>query len=270
MNPLEDKAEEAEESGDIALALKLWKGLAERERDPVLFCRYGRAALKLERWDEAEDAFAQALRLEPDFALAMEGMGNLWATRTDKSDVEALDTAKEWFLRALRQERSARALTFLGATYRALGNYAAARDALIEAIQIDPNYEEALYNLAVLEEKREAPRSIELLERAIEIDPNYFLAHQELGTVLHRSGDLPGAEYHFRRSLEIEPGDLFSLLYLANVLGVQGKDDEAEQTYRQVMSLHPNDEGAAKFFANFLESIGKDDEAAALRAPKTP
>ena len=183
---------------------------------------------------------------------------------------DAFSAAKEWFLRALRRDRKARTFSLLGATYLALGDEAAARDAFAEALQIDPNYEEALYNLALFEGKKDIRKSIELLERAIEINPQYFLAHQELGQALQRSGDLPEAEYHFRRSLEITPGDIWSLLYLANVLAVQGKTDEAEQAYRQAKSLYPDDEAAVKFFANFLESIGKKEEADALRAPKTP
>ena len=87
MKFLKDKAEKAAESGDFALALELWKEIAERERDPVFYCSYGLAARELERWDEAEGAFAQALRLEPNLPIAMEQMGILWSKRTDKSDV---------------------------------------------------------------------------------------------------------------------------------------------------------------------------------------
>ncbi|HEV3254738.1 MAG TPA: tetratricopeptide repeat protein [Candidatus Acidoferrales bacterium] len=207
MDSLEDRAEKAEETGDLASAFQLWNELAQRDLDPVFFTRYGRGAQKLERWDEAESAFAQALRLDASFTLAMEGMGDLWATRTDKSEAESFEVAKDWFLKALRRERNARTLTFLGATYRALGDNTAAREAFAEAVQRDANNAEALYNLAITEEGNEPHRSIELLERAIDIDPRYFAAHQELGKLYRKAGDLPRAEYHFRRSVEIEPTD---------------------------------------------------------------
>ena len=81
---------------------------------------------------------------------------------------------------------------------------AAARDAFADAIALDPNYGEALYNLAISNEAQDPQKSVELMERAIAIDPNYFAAHQELGRLYHEAGDLARAEYHFRRSLEIE------------------------------------------------------------------
>jgi tetratricopeptide (TPR) repeat protein len=266
MDSLEDLAEKAEERGDLLLASQLWKELAERERDPVVFARYGRVMEKLVKWDEAERAFSQALRLDPDFVLAIEATGNLWATRTDKSEIESFQIAKDWFLKALRFERSARTLNFLGATYRALGQDDEARDAFAEAAKLEPDNTETLYNLAIVADKRNREKSKELLEKILGLDPNYHAAHQELGKIYHEEGDLLRAEHHFRRSLEAEPGDQWSLLYLANVLAVQGKKLEAEQTYRLVASLYPKNRDVAEFFAGFLESIGKGGEAQAVRA----
>jgi Tfp pilus assembly protein PilF len=142
----------------------------------------------------------------------------------------------------------------------------AAREAFDEAIQIDPDYEEALYNLAVLDEKKNPQRSVELLERAVQIDPDYAIAHQALGRLSQRAKDLVRAEYHFRRSLEIDPADYWSNMYMANLLGVLGRNEEAEQTYRLATRLHPEIAGGIETFARFLESIGKQDEAASVRA----
>jgi Tfp pilus assembly protein PilF len=148
----------------------------------------------------------------------------------------------------------------------ALGDSTAAQDAFVQAIQIDPRYEEAMYNLAGMHEKDDPASAIELLEKAIEIDADYSLAHQRLGIPLHRSGDLIRAEYHFRRSLEADPTDYWSHLYLANCLAVQGRMNEAERAYRFVTSLQPENAGGLEFFADFLESQGKVQEALAVRA----
>ena len=262
---MEGRAEKAEEAGDLEAALGLWRELAIRDRDAVFFCHFGRVAQELERWEEAENAFAQALRLDAGLYLAMESMGDLWATRTDKSDAESFGKAKEWFLAALKHERSARVLTFLGNINVALDDPNAARHAFQEAIQLDPDFEEALYNLAVLDEKMNPERSMELLDRAIQIDPDYLMAHQALGRLLQKAKDLARAEYHFRRCLEIDPTDYWSLLYLANALAVQGKSKEAEQSYLLATTLYPERKEGAQFFARFLESIGKTQEAAVIR-----
>jgi tetratricopeptide (TPR) repeat protein len=267
MDFLENRAEQAEEAGDLETALESWKELSRQKQDePAFFCRYGRVAQKLGMWKEADDAFAHALRLDPTSSLILENLGSLWANRSDVDETEALENAKRWFLRALEHERNARILTQLAGAHVALADYASGRDAFEEAIQIDPNYEEALYNLAVLEEKSNPPRSLELLERAIQIEPDYLLAHQALSRLAQRAKDLARAEYHFRRSLEIDPADYWSHIYLANLLGAQGRNVEAEQAYKLATDLHPEISGGLDLFARFLDSVGKSDEAASLRA----
>jgi tetratricopeptide (TPR) repeat protein len=266
MDPLENEAEKAEECGDLMTSLFLWKKLAVTRRDPVLFCNYGRVAEKLGLWDEAENAFATALCAEKQFLPALEGMGSLWFTRTDKSDGESFQTAKEWFQKALQYERNARLLTFLGATYAAAGNVQAAQSAFEEAIQIDPDYEEALYNLAKIAAGIDEGKAIDLLERAITVDPDYALAHQELGKLYQHAGDFTSAEYHFRRSLDGDPTDYWSHLFLANLFAVQGKNHEAETMYRFATAVHPEIQAGVEFFARFLTSIGKQEEAASIRA----
>jgi Tfp pilus assembly protein PilF len=263
---LENQAEEAEEAGDLPTAFEAWKELAIKNQDPAFFIRYGSVAKKLERWEEAENAFAQALRLDPTSSLIMENMGSLWAHRSDKNESDSLENAKQWFLRALKHERHARLLTQLGATYYSMDDNTSARTAFEEAIRIDPEYEEALYFLAVLDEKTNPQKSMELLERAIQIDPDYAMAHQVLGRLSQRAKDLTRAEYHFRRSLEIDPADYWSNMYMANLLGVLGRNEEAEQAYRFATSLHPEIAGGVETFGRFLESIGKQEEAAKLRA----
>jgi tetratricopeptide (TPR) repeat protein len=263
---LENQAEEAEEAGDLRTALESWKKLALNNQDPVFFLRYGSVAKKLEMWEDAESAFTQALRLDPTSSLTVENIGSLWAHRTDKGEADSLQTAKRWFLQALKLERNARLLTHLGATYLALDDCNKARETFEQAVRIDPNYEEALYNLAVLDEKTNPQESMKLLERAIEIDPDYAMAHQVLGRLFQRENDLTRAEYHFRRSLETDPADYWSNMYMANLLGVLGRNAEAEQAYKFATNLHPEIAAGVETFARFLESIGKCEEAARVRA----
>jgi tetratricopeptide (TPR) repeat protein len=78
MDP-EDRAEKAEENGDLETARTLWKEIAARNQDATSFVSYGRLATKIGKWDEAEGAFAEALRLDPSFSLAA------WATSAASS-----------------------------------------------------------------------------------------------------------------------------------------------------------------------------------------
>jgi tetratricopeptide (TPR) repeat protein len=101
MDDLQKRAVEAEEVGDLPLALELWKERSQRDEDGIAILQYGRIAQKLEMWEEAEDAFIQALRLQPHSSLAgFVGspivnilMGELWSKRTDKDRTTSLQTA---------------------------------------------------------------------------------------------------------------------------------------------------------------------------------
>jgi Tfp pilus assembly protein PilF len=140
-----------------------------------------------------------------------------------------------------------------------------ARAACQKALEIDPNFEEAYYNLAKLDAEVSPSQAIKGFEKAIELDPDYSVAHREIAKLDQHGGDLVRAEYHFRRSLEADPTDYWSHLFLANLLAVQGKTEEAEAAYRFITSLRPEMKGSVEFFARFLDAIGKHAEDAELR-----
>ena len=261
MDELEESAELAEERGDYEEALAAWSRLARQVSQPEFYCRAGLAAQELQRWTDAEASYSEALSVDATSGAAMECMGQLFLLRTDGSEERNFRSAIEWLTRALKFEKSARVLNFLGNAYVGIGDESEARRVFREALEADPKYEEAAYSLALLEKGSDPEAATELLRQAIEIAPGYFRAHQQLGIILQQHGDVVAAEYEFRRCLELNPHDYWSLLYLANALAVQGRSAEAEQQFRLALSLRPGDEDGTKFFASFLENQGRHDEA---------
>jgi tetratricopeptide (TPR) repeat protein len=265
-NRLAKQALDAEEMDDYQTSFPLWKELASREAQEEYFRHYGWAAFKLEKWQEGQEALERALELDPTSSLLMEMLGHLWASRVDGDREQENRTAKDWLLRALKSDRNARTLTLLGAVYVALEDLPHAAESFEEALRIDAEYEEAMCNLALLRADDKPLEAIKLLERAIEIDSDYAVAHQELGKLHQRQGDVVRAEYHFRRSIDADPADYWSYLYLANALAVQDRDEEAEGFYEFATRLHPDIECGRKFFTNFLEEIGKNEKAVLVRS----
>jgi len=49
---------------------------------------------------------------------------------------------------------------------------------LNEAIRIDPNYEEAYYNLGLTYREEQTAKAVELFDKAVELDPDYAMAHR--------------------------------------------------------------------------------------------
>jgi tetratricopeptide (TPR) repeat protein len=275
---LQQRAKEAEEAGNFPLALELWKELAEKYNEAPPFLFYGQVAEKLAKWQEAEDAYTQALRLQPSSSIAqLVGsplvnalLGNLWENRTDKDRATSLQTAREWYQKAVKMERCAPTLSLLGAACARLRDTDAATEAFEEALELDTNYDEAMYNIAVMIQKTNPTRARELLERAIQIDPDYMLAHLLLGRVCNRLKDTDRAESEFRRCLEIDPGEYWCHLFLAELLQTQKRDDEAEQLYKHAIELCPEEEAGLEFYARFLEKTGRAAEAAEERAKIKP
>ena len=160
IDDLQRRADEAEESGHLELALELWKERSRGDSAAIFLLKYGGLASKMGRWDEAESAFSDAILLCPPTAsplfraLCRTNMGTLWLRRTDKDQTESMSTAKAWFIESLAVERKAPTLSLLGAACARLDDADGARAAFEEAIALDPEYEEAFFNLALIEEER--------------------------------------------------------------------------------------------------------------------
>jgi len=267
MLALKKAARKAEKEGDYETAFRVWHKLASETSRAVFYCQSGRVARELERWVDAEKAFLDALTFDSDLAIAMAAIGSLYLARTDGDRTDNLKTAKTWLLRALEINRTAPTLSLLGTAHYRLGEKDGAKDAYQAAIKLDASYEEAYFNLGMLEQKEGNDAEAErLLRRAIQLDPERIGAHGLLGVLLHKRGRHSEAESEFRRCIETDPSDYFSHLYLANNLGVQQREVEAEREYRAAISLRPGQEPAIKLFANYLESLSRTEEAAELRS----
>jgi Tfp pilus assembly protein PilF len=241
-----------------------------QSRDIGLLCQLADIYRKRHLWKEGEKLLQQAMRLEPSVPEPYRSLGLLEIRRDDLPAEDCLRRAIELFERSVRLEklegeRSPATHTLLGAAYLRLGQSDRAESEFKVALEIDPKYEEALFNLALIEMESDLGKAFSLLRKAIDIDPQYAEAHRELGVLFQKEGNLEEAEYHLRRAWELDPTDYWAQMYLANLLGVQGRNAEAEQTYRFATTLHPEIKEGVEIFARFLDSLGKQKEAAAVR-----
>ncbi len=118
-------------------------------------------------YDEAEELYKRAVRLDPSLAIAYTNLGNIRFRRGDEPGAEAL--------------------------YR-------------RAIGIDPNQPEAHYNLGyVMLERGEARVATTYFERALEGDPRFADAHFNLAMAWERLGERANARPHWKKYLELEP-----------------------------------------------------------------
>jgi tetratricopeptide (TPR) repeat protein len=229
-----EEAVRLEDEGLNEQALQVWRQLAETHPKHTVFLRLARVAWGLERFDEAEAGFKRALEIKPDSVLALVPLGSLAIRRTD------WETAVDHLKRACAIEEDARAFCLLGVALRNTGKEIEAEEAHRTAIRIDPNYEEAYYNLGVVLKFERPSEAQPMFLKALELDPDFAAAHRELGFVLMRRGASPEAGEHLRRALELAPDDAWAHIYLGNYLWASAEPDAALEEFRTASELQPN------------------------------
>jgi tetratricopeptide (TPR) repeat protein len=118
-------------------------------------------------YDQAEELYKHAIRVDPSLAIAYTNLGNIRFRRGDEVGAEVL--------------------------YR-------------RAIEVDPRQPEAHYNLGyVMLERGDARDATAYFERAIEGDPRFSDAHFNLAMAWERLGERSRARPHWKKYLELEP-----------------------------------------------------------------
>jgi tetratricopeptide (TPR) repeat protein len=130
------------------------------------------------------------------------------------------------------------ALNALGGALYKLGRYQEAEQRYREAIDIDPEYADALFNLAALLQAN--PGAAEpLLRRALKINPKYPGARAMLGLMLLSSSQEHEAKAALRKALKVSPRDHVALLGLAHIARVEGHFDEAQSLLKRTLEISP-------------------------------
>jgi tetratricopeptide (TPR) repeat protein len=114
-----------------------------------------------------------------------------------------------------------------------------------------------------LSKKGEKKEAIFQYEKALQIDPSYALAHYNLAIVLFDTGETGGAIAQYRLALSTDPNYAEAHNGLARALLVMGENKEALNEYRKALQADPNYAEARYNWGNALLKLGKPDEAMA-------
>jgi tetratricopeptide (TPR) repeat protein len=241
-------AKSMEERGETFEALKIWRELASVLNDAAILCQQARVARELGLDAEAEEAFRAAIRADSSLPWGYVGLANLLRDRGDASEAVKL------LVKASSLERSASISTLLGAALVDLGRADEAKFAFQTALRIEPTYEEAYFNLAMLESSTDAQAAEALYLKSIELDPDYAVAHRELGWLLNKAEPSAQAEYHLRRALELDAADLWARIYLGNLLWARGDTSAGIVEFQKAVELHPDTALPVYCIANVYEN----------------
>jgi cytochrome c-type biogenesis protein CcmH/NrfG len=144
---------------------------------------------KLKRYDDAIDAYNQGLRINPEYAGAWNNLGVIYG------ELKRYDDAIDAYRKAVRIDpKYAFAWYNFGFIYTSLKRYNDAIEAFRQALRINPELAEAWYNLGIayggLNRHNDA---IEAFRQAIRINPEYAAAWGNLGYAYSLSGNRTAA-----------------------------------------------------------------------------
>jgi serine/threonine-protein kinase len=235
-----------------------------RGRD--LFARFIFRTIAAEDCNAAIEHFQRAVELDPNFALAYDGLGAAYVNRVFKGlggaeDYERADVAFRKALEIDPQLIEARMLMVFVYLWR--GEKQKARDEVSRARKEAPDEAVVHFVKATLHRlDGEYGRALRSYDRLVRLDPAAHVVASYNRAMVHM---YMGHFDETKRQLENagEPDNPLVKTFSALALYYTGKTDAAAELMQQVVARHPNMHGVRPFMAMFLSAQGKHEEALA-------
>jgi tetratricopeptide (TPR) repeat protein len=206
----------------------------------------GSVYLKQQRTNEARESFERVVKLRASYPDTLPNAWNnlgLLATREGHT-AEAIP----YFQEALRLNPDhAIALDNLGNAYRQQKRWDDARKVLERAVKVSPQDPEANYSLGmVFAQLDDSDRAYEYLQRALKFRPGYPEALNNLGVLYLRTRRRNEAVASFEECIRVAPTFDQSYLNLARVYALEGAPDKARTVLLELLKQHPDHVSAQK------------------------
>lgn len=200
----------------------------------------GSVYLKQDKTREARDSFERAAKLRPRYPDTLPNAWNnlgLLATREGRTGdaigyfQEALRVSPDYWI----------ALQNLGNAYRVARRWEDARTVLERAVAARPGEPESSYSLAmVFAQTGDTARAYECLQRALALRPAYPEALNNLGVLYLRTGRRDEAVARFEECIRVAPGFDQCYLNLARVYSIDGAREKARGVLQELLKQQPD------------------------------
>ncbi len=184
---------------------------------------YAAALVGAGRFQEAADAYDQALTLDPDDATAHTGRG---------------------------------------VALRALGQSGEALAAYNEALTLDPGNSTARYNQGnLLHTLGRFQEAVDAYDQALTLDPDNTDTHNSRGLALHALGRFQDAVDAYDQALTLNPANASASYNRGNALDALGRLQEAVDAYDQALTVDPDDASTHTRRGTALDALGRFQDA---------
>jgi tetratricopeptide (TPR) repeat protein len=253
-----EDAVRAEEAGHSSKALRLYEKASITDPE-ASHARLRWASLLRDegRWKDAIRVARELIKSRPRLHLAPRLIGDCYA------ELGRLSMAERYFRRSLAIKQDPITWVLLSDVLGSVGREEESEECLRAALKIDPDYEEAHYNLGcVYKLEGKLTLAEKHLKKAIAIDRKYSLAYAELGHVFLKKGKAKEALKVLKTSVRYGPDYGWSRLYLAIAFWTLRKLTDADEQYRKVIELWPDSSLSYTCYGDFLAYVGKDNSTA--------
>ena len=219
---------------------------------------------KPENLESAIQVFQQALKRDPNYALAYAGLGEAYwhsyELSHERSWVEnALAACQKSIL--LGRDNPAGHIC-LGTAFNGTGNYEQAAEQFRIAVKLNPSEEAAYRGLAAAYERLEKPADAEnTYKEAIQLRPDYWGVYNYLGLFYWKQGRYREAESMFSKVVQLEPDNVRGYSNLGSMLLLQGRYQEAVPKLERSVAIRPNADVYSNLATAFFY-LHRYDEAA--------
>ena len=212
---------------------------------------------RLDRSAEAIAEFNNAIRLRPDFANAYLFMANTLAKQGDNSAAESN------FLRTLELEpRLVGAMTGLGDLYTRSGRFSEAISLFKRALEADPDNSRLLAALGdALSTSNNPSEARTVLEKARRIDPDSYEVNFSLGNLLTKLGEYDEAIACYTRAAEVRNDDGYAIGAVAQILERRSEFEKALGLLQPFIERGSSNAGITLPFAELASQTGKQADA---------
>jgi len=252
-----------QQEGDVEQAIRGFKTVRSLRPEFVAApVNLGNIYLELNRLEDAQSSFTNALEIDKRSAAAYYGLGQVALSKRNYAE------AVNYFQKSLDLAPAANRIHYsLAMAYRGLGDAEKAKshlaqqgtvgvrvaDPLIDALQelVQGARVHLIRGRMALEAKR-YEEAVTEFRQAVSANPDNVTAHVNLGAALTQTGDLNGAMEQFEATLRIDPKNTTAHYNLAVLLARENKHQQAIVHLQAVLSINPNDFGALTMLISLL------------------
>jgi tetratricopeptide (TPR) repeat protein len=197
--------------------------------DPGLFEKVASIYFDAGDYTNAEKFIRLAIKAFPKYNIYHENLG------VTLQKLMRFEEARDAFVNALKNTPYSEShvyLNLIGNTWYAQNEYKTAAGYYEEALKISPDNSIYFENLiSSLNYSYQRDKALELLNKKTEKDPGHIYSINQLGVIFFQSGDCQKALEYFKKHLELEPSNAIAYDNLGFALEKLNEPREAAKTY---------------------------------------